>query len=446
MLSAAIAYDELAKSRPDVVFQVVALMRSHPEAGQFAERLRGFNSEADRARALFMYMATWADEVAGQRAYEHPKWHYINIPYVPADTWDLSKQAPLDAENILSTLTVNAKLVRDPWAVNADKAIALCWIFHQIGDLHQPLHTVSMITAELPDGDRGGNRIFVRPDPESSPIRLHAFWDDAAGNMDEPHSVMRLARDLELRVQRFELKDLERRPFTDEAAFERWVREESYPLAVRAAYQGGTLAWASSEDRAVVLSSVYLQNAKELAVARVVLSGYRLADVLSTLRPYRSTYRWSTYPRFTPVAGTSKMSEGQGFGTRTPEEALLRARIKEFWRAVGAHDAAKRYELTTPTVRERVTLDEFRRTWSWQDRPEFPVQKITADLTKICSCVQLRLLRCAVVVDLTVETPGEPPKHERTAQMWEFADGQWYEAYSGAPSGRHCPGEPPFSR
>lgn len=97
--------------------------------------------------------------------------------------------------------------------------------------------------------------------------------------------------------------------------------------------------------------------------------------------------------------------------------------MKEFWRAVGAHDVAKRYALTTPTVRERVTLDEFRKTWSWQDQPEFPVQNMTADLTKICSCVQLRLLRCMVAVNLTIETPDERSIHERTVQVWEFADG-----------------------
>lgn len=125
---------------------------------------------------------------------------------------------------------------------------------------------------------------------------------------------------------------------------------------------------------------------------------------------------------------------------------MPRARLKEFWRAVGAHDVAKRYALTTPTVRERVTLDEFRKTWSWQDQPEFPVQNMTADLTKICSCVQLRLLRCMVAVNLTIETPDERSIHERTVQVWEFADGQWYEAYSGAPGGRRCPGEEPLRK
>jgi hypothetical protein len=134
-------------------------------------------------------------------------------------------------------------------------------------------------------------------------------------------------------------------------------------------------------------------------------------------------------------------STDEDVGANAPEVPLLGARVKEFWQAVGIHDIVKRYELTTPTVRERVTLEAYKRTWSWEQQPEFPLQSISADLTGVCSCVKLRLLRCTVRVDLAIERPGQPRRDERTLQTWEFADGQWYEAYSGAPVGRHCPGE-----
>ena len=79
-----------------------------------------------------------------------------------------SNEPPLDPDNV-------------PSALAANKAVVLCWIFHLVGDVHQPLHVVSMFTPELPDGDRGGNLIFVRPRPDSPPMRLHAFWDNATG-------------------------------------------------------------------------------------------------------------------------------------------------------------------------------------------------------------------------------------------------------------------------
>jgi hypothetical protein len=137
----------------------------------------------------------------------------------------------------------------------------------------------------------------------------------------------------------------------------------------------------------------------------------------------------------------ARPSTDEDDGANAPEVALLRARVKEFWQAVGVHDIVKRYELTTPTVRKWVTLEAYRRTWSWEQRPEFPLQSILADLAGVCSCVKLRLLRCTVSVNLAIDRAGQPRRDVRTLQTWEFADGQWYEAHSGAPVGRHCPGK-----
>ena len=84
-------------------------------------------------------------------------------------------------------------------------------------------------------------------------------------------------------LERAALEELRDRPYTGESSFERWAKEESYPLAVRVAYQGGTLAAATSGERAVVLSSIYVASAKQLSVRQVVVSGYRLADILTAL-------------------------------------------------------------------------------------------------------------------------------------------------------------------
>ena len=57
------------------------------------------------------------------------------------------------------------------------KAIALAWLFHLVGDIHQPLQTAQLFTVEYPQGDRGGNEICVRVTQTGQVMDLHRFWD-----------------------------------------------------------------------------------------------------------------------------------------------------------------------------------------------------------------------------------------------------------------------------
>jgi hypothetical protein len=78
--------------------------------------------------------------------------------------------------NILTALAENERVVRsgtDP----EQKAIALAWLFHLVGDIHQPLHTAQLFTVGYSTGDRGGNEICVRVTQARQPMDLHRFWD-----------------------------------------------------------------------------------------------------------------------------------------------------------------------------------------------------------------------------------------------------------------------------
>jgi S1/P1 Nuclease len=51
--------------------------------------------------------------------------------------------------NILTALADNESVIKN----NSDpqrKAIALAWLFHLVGDIHQPLHTAQLFTVEYP--------------------------------------------------------------------------------------------------------------------------------------------------------------------------------------------------------------------------------------------------------------------------------------------------------
>ena len=49
-------------------------------------------------------------------------------------------------------------------AAAEDKAVEICWIFHLVGDIHQPLHNAEYFSSEegFQHGDQGGNRFGVK--------------------------------------------------------------------------------------------------------------------------------------------------------------------------------------------------------------------------------------------------------------------------------------------
>jgi hypothetical protein len=51
---------------------------------------------------------------------------------------------------------------------------------HIIGDMHQPLHTISMIDDGLLNGDEGGNLIQILVNSTQKRSGLHSFWDSGA--------------------------------------------------------------------------------------------------------------------------------------------------------------------------------------------------------------------------------------------------------------------------
>jgi S1/P1 Nuclease len=78
--------------------------------------------------------------------------------------------------NTLTAMAENESVVKNE--NNAERrAIALAWLFHLVGDIHQPLRTAQLFTVEYPTGDRGGNQICVRVRQSGQPMDLHRFWD-----------------------------------------------------------------------------------------------------------------------------------------------------------------------------------------------------------------------------------------------------------------------------
>ena len=177
MLSGAIAYQVLQQENPATIEKVKAALAKHSwYANQWQARLQDV-PVADHGLVLFMQAARWADDIRTQdKVQNRPRWHYVNLPFKPESQPDSVQSREPEPVNILTALVENERVVRKE-NDEERRAIALAWLFHLVGDVHQPLHAVQLFTVDYPNGDRGGNQICVRVTPPGEPMPLHRFWD-----------------------------------------------------------------------------------------------------------------------------------------------------------------------------------------------------------------------------------------------------------------------------
>jgi nuclease S1 len=171
--------------------QTVALLAEKhltPEVKQFVQKLLAespvdpkLNRYCGGAnRDPMADVSTWADDVRGER--KNGPWHYIDIPRG-------SQRGPLDPfcgqeGCVTRAIAEQLAILKDAKADVAKRADALRFIIHFVGDLHQPLHTVT-------NADEGGNCVPVKYFRRSARERnhsfspnLHSLWDTAIPERD----------------------------------------------------------------------------------------------------------------------------------------------------------------------------------------------------------------------------------------------------------------------
>jgi S1/P1 nuclease len=281
---------------PTAKANITAILKNHPRYKQ--DLLAGLPVEYlgdDADRYAFGIAATWPDVVRSlsnpmHAAFSHPDWHYIDIPYcIHGQPQPTDPKRP-GIHDIVDALAKNTAELKDPSVSPRDKAIALCWVLHLCGDIHQPLHCCSLYSPQFPNGDQGGNLIYVLRDPPypDSRIKLHLLWDELPGQYKNEHVLLDIATALRAdpAYSRDALKDA--LAVTD---FSAWAKE-SYALAVKYAYLNGDLLAkptqqemdaAGDEPYTPGLPPGYLKDAEEVAMMRVTLAGYRTADLLNSI-------------------------------------------------------------------------------------------------------------------------------------------------------------------
>jgi hypothetical protein len=113
--------------------------------------------------------SVWPDCIKTLRdrfSYASP-WHYQNVDVCR----EFDQQAPCRDGNCVSAqIERNARLLADRSLPLRERVMALAFLVHFVGDLHQPLHAGDR-------GDLGGNRLAVSYGIIAGRTNLHLTWD-----------------------------------------------------------------------------------------------------------------------------------------------------------------------------------------------------------------------------------------------------------------------------
>ena len=301
-----LAYERLDDGRKARAFK---LLRRHPHYEMFLAKNRP--DGVDPGEWAFLRASTWPDWVRPRRPvdprgeevthYNMPADHYINEPYVlPADQ-ALFAGRNLEPDphkrSILQALEQRSKELASPETSEPDKAVALCWLLHLIGDVHQPLHCVALFSAQFQgeDGDMGGNLFALKVNGQVS--KLHLFWDNLPGLdpnylVDSPENAAVVYARTKEAAERLHDPRYARSAFQEELTahtdFASWV-QEGLARAKAVVYRNGDLKGAKIGLNAQLPADApdagpeYETKAREEAWRRVALAGYRLEDKLKAL-------------------------------------------------------------------------------------------------------------------------------------------------------------------
>jgi len=278
-LSAAIAWENLS---PRAKAKAAHLLQQHPAYSGWLQQTRHYpNQESDFA--TFVEASTWADELRqearGGRAKRilegsptpeidaHADWHYENLPLkfsaLSPNGLGERGQLSLQIEQLSDQLA-------DGSLKGRERAEALAWLIHLLGDIHQPLHVVSRMTLEG-IGDAGGNLLpVIEPErPRRTPSNLHAYWDNLPGT-----SALR-GEALTSQAEALQREFPDKRKAVGDVQL--W-REESRTLARDFVY-----VLADINSPPVVLDEHYRGEAQAITRRRLSQAGYRLARLLNRL-------------------------------------------------------------------------------------------------------------------------------------------------------------------
>jgi hypothetical protein len=214
----------------------------------------------------FVYLSSWADHAGAAKYPKTLSWHFIDNPFVDSDFH--GKKPTLNQANVISAIKKEEKILKSKTATPKQKATALAFLIHLVGDIHQPLHCINHFSKKFPHGDQGGNLVVI---DATTQMNLHAYWDNGLGLFtklkdQKTQTITKIATQFSTTYSENYFQG------TDENLDIKTWATESYNLAVNFAYKVDTIP-----------KQNYQTEGQEIVKTRLVLAGLRLAKILNAI-------------------------------------------------------------------------------------------------------------------------------------------------------------------
>jgi hypothetical protein len=234
----------------------------------------------------FIESSPWADDIKAVGVKSMSQWHfsdnYINGERLLTDQELEDHKIVKNPENLVWATNQAKKVLRNTKLSLIDdrlnKSIYMRLLIHFYGDLHQPLHNISLVDDDtFKKGDGGGNK-FVIDLPGARD--LHTLWDLCVKKckalklpLTKEHFdyVDHYAKELMRRFPRSR-KWVQKRL---EVTSVNEISKESIQMAIDTVYNGIEPNAKPSEE--------YMEKGGDLIERQLVIGGYRLSDALQTL-------------------------------------------------------------------------------------------------------------------------------------------------------------------
>jgi len=279
------AYIAWQRMSPEARETVIRILRTAAEDSHLSAYYMTYGPEPEQIRKLeyFMLTATWADIVRDrafenrQKKYHKSNWHYDDTFWKQVNGKVEMLSGFEEGGVAVERLAEFDKLIRNPSASDKDKAIAIAWIMHLAGDIHQPLHTSARVTESEPKGDQGGNLFLLTPQgtPRENQVNLHWFWDSIIvrniplkGETCERDYIVSIAQRIMKKHPATSVG-----PIMNLGGYQDW-QKESFKLAATDVFSPDLVRFQMPSER-------YKRNALRVAERQIALAGYRLGETLN---------------------------------------------------------------------------------------------------------------------------------------------------------------------